>query len=97
VRFTDQVVVVTGAGYGIGRGIAEAFAREGAHVVLSGRSTDKLAQVEEALSSGPAKPLVRQTHSSSAPVTKPPSTMGILAFSRPSIGLDLWMEQAFGS
>jgi NAD(P)-dependent dehydrogenase (short-subunit alcohol dehydrogenase family) len=61
VRFTDQVVVVTGAGYGIGRGIAEAFAREGAHVVLSGRSTDKLAQVEEALSSGPAKPLVVPT------------------------------------
>ncbi|MCB0110660.1 MAG: glucose 1-dehydrogenase [Caldilineaceae bacterium] len=34
-RFTDKVVVITGAGRGIGRGIALRFAREGAHVVAS--------------------------------------------------------------
>src|SRR5262245_38282117 len=57
MRFAKQVVVVTGAGYGIGRGIAEAFAREGAHVVLAGRSRDKLAEVESSLAAGPARPL----------------------------------------
>ena len=34
-RFTDQVVLITGAGSGIGRATAVAFAREGAHIVVS--------------------------------------------------------------
>ncbi len=34
-RFTDQVVLITGAGSGIGRGTALAFSREGATVVVS--------------------------------------------------------------
>ena len=36
-RFADQVVVVTGAGRGLGRGIAQRFAGEGATVVLLDR------------------------------------------------------------
>jgi len=35
MRFRERVVLITGAGRGIGWGIAQRFAREGAHVVLN--------------------------------------------------------------
>ncbi|MGB5104939.1 MAG: SDR family oxidoreductase, partial [Steroidobacteraceae bacterium] len=44
--FAGQVVVVTGAGSGIGRCTAHELAALGAHVVLVGRSVEKLATVQ---------------------------------------------------
>lgn len=41
-RLKDQVAVITGAGQGIGRGIALALAQEGCRLVLSGRRREKL-------------------------------------------------------
>lgn len=48
-RFEGQVVIVTGASRGIGRGIANLFAREGAALVLVGRDVEQLEAVKKAI------------------------------------------------
>jgi len=49
MRLQGKVAIVTGSGQGIGRGIAERFAREGAAVVLNDRDEAVLHEARQAL------------------------------------------------
>src|SRR5579859_5102849 len=49
VRLRDKTAVIYGAGGGIGAAVAQAFAREGARVFLTGRNLEKLEPVAKAI------------------------------------------------
>lgn len=53
-KLTNKVALVTGAGSGVGRAIALAFAKEGATLVLTGRREEKLREVETEIGDGKA-------------------------------------------
>lgn len=48
-RLSGKVAIVTGAGQGIGEAIARLFAREGAEVVVNGRTETKVRRVADAI------------------------------------------------
>ena len=54
----DRVAIVTGGGQGVGLGIATAMARQGANLVLTGRTEAKLREAESALQALGAQVLV---------------------------------------
>jgi 3-oxoacyl-[acyl-carrier protein] reductase len=56
-EFKDKIVVISGASRGIGRGIALAFAREGAQTVLASSSEQNLAAAAKAIGAEGPQPL----------------------------------------
>ena len=48
-RLEGNVTIITGGGKGIGYGLAEAFAREGSNLVITGRTLSRLESAKERL------------------------------------------------
>ena len=58
MRLENKVAIITGAGSGFGKATAKLFAKEGAKVVLVGRTKEKLEQVEKEIKEIGGKALV---------------------------------------
>lgn len=65
-KLANQVALITGATSGMGRAIAELFAREGASLLLSGRDANRGAALVEFL-----KPINPNVHFAAADVSRP--------------------------
>src|SRR5215471_15014204 len=57
-RYAGRVVVVTGAGQGLGRAMAERFSREGAHLAIGDINPDGIKETSTACDAGRTVPSV---------------------------------------
>ncbi len=71
-KLQDKVAIITGSNTGIGKGIAEVFAREGAKVVINGRRKELIDSVAAQINSDGGKALAIQ-----ADVTQEKEVLGL--------------------
>ena len=92
-RLSGEVAVVTGAGRGIGEGIAHTLAAAGASVVLAARRTEEIERVAEAISKEGGQALAVTTD-----VTDDEQLEALAMSARERFGrLDIWVNNAGGS
>ncbi len=90
MKLQDKRVLITGGGSGIGLGIAETFAREGAHIVITGRSAERLESARAGLGEASDRIFAR-----AADVSDREQAAGLVAWTEEKLGgIDILVNNA---
>ena len=88
-----EVAVITGAGRGIGEGIAKVFAEAGAHVVLAARRTHEIERVAEEINAANGSALAVTCDVTDSAAVKTLAETAVKHFGK----LNIWVNNAGGS